>query len=105
MSLTIAQRLDSLKARTAELEHWRDRRSVSIDGWTFDGEPIAHRQDWPHRNGTVHFQASAKAPADWPLERKQAYFDWAKSVVDPMRGVHPGLEAIFDTAYAARPAD
>ncbi|NIE58588.1 MULTISPECIES: HD domain-containing protein [unclassified Burkholderia] len=44
-------------------------------------------------------------PADWPLERKQAYFDWAKSVVDPMRGVHPGLEAIFDTAYDARPAD
>ena len=44
-------------------------------------------------------------PADWPLERKQAYFDWAKSVVDPMRGVHPGLEAIFDAAYDARPAD
>lgn len=43
-------------------------------------------------------------PADWSLERKQAYFDWAKSVVDPMRGVHPGLEAIFDTAYGARPA-
>jgi hypothetical protein len=37
-------------------------------------------------------------PADWPLERKRAYFDWAKSVVDRMRGVHPGLEAIFDAA-------
>ncbi|HEM7880272.1 TPA: bifunctional (p)ppGpp synthetase/guanosine-3',5'-bis(diphosphate) 3'-pyrophosphohydrolase [Burkholderia contaminans] len=44
-------------------------------------------------------------PADWSLERKQAYFDWAKSVVDPMRGVHPGLEAIFDAAYDARPAN
>jgi len=44
-------------------------------------------------------------PADWPLERKQAYFDWAKSVVDRMRGVHPGLEGIFDAAYDARPAD
>lgn len=44
-------------------------------------------------------------PADWPLERKQAYFDWAKSVVDPMRGVHPGLEAVFDAAYDARPAN
>ncbi|KDB08065.1 metal dependent phosphohydrolase [Burkholderia sp. lig30] len=42
-------------------------------------------------------------PADWPLERKQAYFDWAKAVVDCMRGVHPGLEAIFDAAYQARP--
>ncbi|MDN7969208.1 HD domain-containing protein [Burkholderia multivorans] len=44
-------------------------------------------------------------PAEWPLERKQAYFDWAKSVVDRMRGVHPGLEAIFDAAYAARPSE
>ncbi|PRH19586.1 HD domain-containing protein [Burkholderia multivorans] len=44
-------------------------------------------------------------PADWPLERKQAYFDWAKSVVDRMRGVHPGLEAIFDAAYATRPSE
>ncbi|KVX23909.1 phosphohydrolase [Burkholderia ubonensis] len=42
-------------------------------------------------------------PADWPLERRQAYFDWAKAVVDRMRGVHPGLEAIFDAAYDARP--
>ncbi|ACB68174.1 metal dependent phosphohydrolase [Burkholderia ambifaria MC40-6] len=46
-----------------------------------------------------------RPPADWPLERKQAYFDWAKSVVDRMRGVHPGLEGIFDAAYDARPAD
>ncbi|MBU9357771.1 HD domain-containing protein [Burkholderia multivorans] len=44
-------------------------------------------------------------PAEWPLERKQAYFDWAKSVVDRMRGVHPGLEAIFDAAYATRPSE
>ncbi|MBR7890328.1 HD domain-containing protein [Burkholderia multivorans] len=44
-------------------------------------------------------------PVDWPLERRQAYFDWAKSVVDRMRGVHPGLEAIFDAAYAARPSE
>lgn len=42
-------------------------------------------------------------PADWSLERKREYFDWAKAVVDRLRGVHPGLEAIFDMAYAARP--
>lgn len=42
-------------------------------------------------------------PADWPLERKQEYFDWAKNVVDALRGVHPGLEAIFDATYATRP--
>ncbi|KAA8769471.1 HD domain-containing protein [Burkholderia pseudomallei] len=42
-------------------------------------------------------------PADWSLERKQEYFDWAKDVVDGLRGAHPGLEANFDAAYAARP--
>lgn len=44
-------------------------------------------------------------PADWPLERKQEYFDWAKAVVDGLRGVHPGLEALFDAAYDARPPE
>lgn len=42
-------------------------------------------------------------PASWSLERRQAYFDWAKAVVDGMRGVHAGLEAVFDAAYARRP--
>lgn len=40
-------------------------------------------------------------PADWPLERKQEYFDWAKAVVDELRGGHPGLEALFDEVYRA----
>ncbi|KGX39558.1 HD domain-containing protein [Burkholderia pseudomallei] len=43
-------------------------------------------------------------PADWSVERKQEYFDWAKDVVDGLRGVHPGLEKLFDEAYAVRPA-
>jgi GTP diphosphokinase / guanosine-3',5'-bis(diphosphate) 3'-diphosphatase len=42
-------------------------------------------------------------PAGWPLERRREYFDWAKAVVDRLRGVHPGLEAAFDRAYAQRP--
>jgi guanosine-3',5'-bis(diphosphate) 3'-pyrophosphohydrolase len=42
-------------------------------------------------------------PAGWSLERKQEYFDWAKAVVDGLRGVHAGLEQIFDAAYQARP--
>lgn len=40
-------------------------------------------------------------PADWPIERKEEYFDWAKAVVDGLRGVHPGLEALFDEVYHA----
>ncbi len=43
-------------------------------------------------------------PADWPLERRRQYFDWAREVVNGVRGVHPALEAAFDAAYAARPA-
>ncbi|MES1196107.1 MAG: phosphohydrolase, partial [Steroidobacter sp.] len=46
---------------------------------------------------------SDSPPADWPIERKQAYFEWAKQVVDQLRGVHPGLEALFDTEYDRRP--
>jgi GTP diphosphokinase / guanosine-3',5'-bis(diphosphate) 3'-diphosphatase len=42
-------------------------------------------------------------PDRWPLERRQAYFDWAKAVIDRLRGVHPGLEAVFDQAYRAKP--
>lgn len=42
-------------------------------------------------------------PADWSLKRRQEYFDWARAVVDQVRGVHPALEAVFDQAYAARP--
>jgi GTP diphosphokinase / guanosine-3',5'-bis(diphosphate) 3'-diphosphatase len=42
-------------------------------------------------------------PADWSVERKREYFDWAKAVVDGMGRVHPGMEGIFEVAYRARP--
>ena len=42
-------------------------------------------------------------PAHWPLERRRAYFEWAKAVIDGLRGVHPGLERIFDEAYRLKP--
>lgn len=42
-------------------------------------------------------------PAKWTLARRQEYFDWAKAVVDRLRGVHPGLERVFDAAYSRRP--
>jgi guanosine-3',5'-bis(diphosphate) 3'-pyrophosphohydrolase len=41
-------------------------------------------------------------PTDGSAERKQAYFDWAANVVAGLRGVHPGLEAVFDGLYARR---
>ena len=42
-------------------------------------------------------------PADWSLERKRVYFDWAKKVIDQVRGVHHQLERLFDEAYLKRP--
>jgi len=42
-------------------------------------------------------------PVSWPLERRQAYFDWARDVVAGLRGVHPKLEGLFDAAYRRRP--
>ena len=42
-------------------------------------------------------------PSEWPMERRREYFDWAKRVVDGLRGTHDVLEAAFDAAYARRP--
>src|SRR5438067_4409693 len=45
-----------------------------------------------------------RPPAKWDLARRREDFDWAKQVIDGMRGAHPRLEAAFDAAYARRPA-
>ena len=42
-------------------------------------------------------------PRAWPLRRQREYFDWAKRVVDRLRGVNARLEDLFDKAYALRP--
>ena len=38
-------------------------------------------------------------PAHWPHERRVEYFEWAKRVIDGLRGAHPKLEALFDEVY------
>lgn len=57
-------------------------------------DKIANLRDLSHR-----------PPAGWRLSRKQDYFDWAKAVVDGLRGINPALEAAFDAEYAKRPRD
>ena len=42
-------------------------------------------------------------PVGWSRTRKREYFEWAKRVVDGLRGVHPGLERAFDRAFRRRP--
>jgi GTP diphosphokinase / guanosine-3',5'-bis(diphosphate) 3'-diphosphatase len=45
----------------------------------------------------------AQPPAGWSRDRKREYFDWARKVVDQVRGTHPVLERRFDAVYARRP--
>lgn len=44
-------------------------------------------------------------PKDWSTKRRQEYFDWAKEVVDQVRGVSPVLAAEFDRTCAMRPVE
>lgn len=46
---------------------------------------------------------AASPPPAWTLERRREYFDWAKQVIDRVRGTHPALEELFDKEYARRP--
>ena len=46
-----------------------------------------------------------RPPASWDLARRREYFDWAKRVVDGLRGATRGMrgfEAAFDAAYGMR---
>lgn len=42
-------------------------------------------------------------PPSWSRTRIQEYFEWAKAVVDRLRGSNARLEALFDEAYAKKP--
>ncbi|CCM78668.1 alpha-mannosidase [Rhizobium mesoamericanum] len=75
MTLTLPQRLERIRVRSAELEYWRSRETVQIDSWTFDGEPIAIGAPWSRSDGTVHFAATAKVPDRWPLEDARLLLD------------------------------
>jgi guanosine-3',5'-bis(diphosphate) 3'-pyrophosphohydrolase len=43
-------------------------------------------------------------PVHWSLARRRKYYEWAKRVIDGLRGAHPGLERLFDREYARKPA-
>jgi GTP diphosphokinase / guanosine-3',5'-bis(diphosphate) 3'-diphosphatase len=46
---------------------------------------------------------AASPPADWLIERKREYFDWARQVVDRLPKVNAHLEAEFERAWALKP--
>lgn len=43
-------------------------------------------------------------PADWPIIRRQEYFDWAKRVVDGLPPVSEAMLAAFRAEYQKRPS-
>jgi GTP diphosphokinase / guanosine-3',5'-bis(diphosphate) 3'-diphosphatase len=45
---------------------------------------------------------ASSSPQAWTLERRE-YFDWAKAVVERLRGTHETLEKLFDEGYQRRP--
>jgi guanosine-3',5'-bis(diphosphate) 3'-pyrophosphohydrolase len=45
----------------------------------------------------------ASPPKDWSIQRKRQYFDWAKKVIDQVRGTNSKLERRFDQLYRRRP--
>jgi guanosine-3',5'-bis(diphosphate) 3'-pyrophosphohydrolase len=47
----------------------------------------------------------AVPPSGWTLARKQEYFDWARQVVDRLKGTNAVLEALFDDVYTRRPIE
>jgi alpha-mannosidase len=75
MGLSLRQRLERIKVRLDELFWWRERETLTVTGWTFDGEPIALGGFWPRREGVVAFAAAAEVPAHWPLAETRLVLD------------------------------
>jgi alpha-mannosidase len=72
VALTVAQRLDWLDARIAEMWPWRLRAWQDLTGWTLDGAGIAHGEPWPDRHGVHHFaHPPVSAPDEWDQVRLQ----------------------------------
>jgi guanosine-3',5'-bis(diphosphate) 3'-pyrophosphohydrolase len=42
-------------------------------------------------------------PANWPLPRRQTYFDWAKQVIDQIPDPPPTLLSLFMAIYGRKP--
>lgn len=43
---------------------------------------------------------SQHPPRDWDDARRVAYCNWAREVIDQLRGTHAGMESLFDLAHA-----
>ena len=75
MSLTLQQRLDRIGVRVEELGFWRERETVQVEGWRFNGAPIALGGFWPKKDGAIALDAEATVPEHWALEDARLLID------------------------------
>lgn len=75
MSLTFRQRLDRIDVRVEELSFWREREAVTIEGWRFEGAPIAIGGFWTKRDGVLKLDAEAIVPDHWQLAETRLQLD------------------------------
>ncbi|WP_026784942.1 alpha-mannosidase [Pleomorphomonas koreensis] len=75
MPLTLAQRIDRLDVRVAELESWKVRERRPLAALAFDGTPIAVGDPWPRADGVVRFSLEGRLPEDWPIENSRLSLD------------------------------
>src|SRR6266513_2181034 len=101
-----------LKALAFAAHKHRDQRRKDAESSPYINHPIALADVLINEAKLVKLadkicnlrDVSDHPPAHWDQQRRREYFDWAKRVVDGVRGAHAGLEKAFDAAYARRPA-
>ena len=52
-----------------------------------------------HKAAALLHDMLTNPPATWSDERKHEYFDWAKAVVEQVRGANPKLAERFDAVW------
>jgi alpha-mannosidase len=87
VALSIEQRLAWLAARTEELAVWLVRDRVDLDGWRFDGAPLALGAPWPARNGVGRLEhGEVRLPPDWPAQDARLELDLGGEGLLTLRG-------------------
>src|SRR5258708_38282497 len=67
--LSIEKRLARLRRRRDEIAAWRERETIPVGGFTFDGTAIERGQRWPGLTGGHRFQSAPfDVPKEWPLK-------------------------------------
>jgi (p)ppGpp synthase/HD superfamily hydrolase len=61
--------------------------------------PQAQQIKIADKTANVH-DITASPPANWSLEQRREYLDWAEQVVAGCRGCNPALEAVYDRVLA-----